>query len=59
MSQIAHDFFARSPLMAAPLVAMLIFIAVFVVVVARVMRTKKTDLDRSASLPLDEGGNDV
>jgi hypothetical protein len=67
MRQLAESFFASSPVMAAPLIAMLIFMVVFGLVLVRVMRTRREELDRSARLPLEEareeareqGGDDV
>lgn len=58
MRQLAEGFFDRSPVMAGPLIAMLIFIAVFAVVIVRVVRAHRSEIDRSARLPL-EGGDDV
>jgi hypothetical protein len=60
MRAIAHDFFAQSPVMAAPLVAMLIFIAIFTLVIVRVARARREEMDRSAELALaGEESNDV
>lgn len=59
MRAIAEGFFEESPVMAAPLIAMLIFMVVFGLVIVRVIRTRREDLDRSARLPLEEGGDDV
>lgn len=63
MSRIAHDFFERSPVMGAPLLAMLIFASVFAVVALRALCARRTDVDRAARLPLqdalEEGGDDV
>lgn len=59
MRRIAESFFADSPVMAAPLIAMLIFMVVFGLVIVRVIRTRREDVDRSARLPLEEGGEDV
>jgi hypothetical protein len=59
MRQIAESFFERSPAMAGPLIAMLIFFVVFALVIVRVVRAPKCDLDRSAHLPLEEGEDDV
>jgi hypothetical protein len=59
MRQIAEGFFDRSPVMAGPLIAMLIFITVFAVVIFRVVRAHKSEVDRSARLPFENGGDDV
>jgi hypothetical protein len=54
MSRIAADFFASSPLMAAPQIAMLLFFAIFVAVCVRVARTRARDWDTVARLALDD-----
>lgn len=59
MRQMAESFFERSPVMAGPLIAMLIFLAVFLFVIVRVMRSEKAEMDRTARLPLEEGRDDV
>ncbi len=55
MRQIAHDFFAHSPVMMAPLVSMLLFIAVFVAVIVRLARTRNDEIESRARLALEEG----
>lgn len=52
MRAMASDFFATNPLMAGPQVAMLIFLAVFGVVVWRVLRARSSDYEAQARLPL-------
>ncbi len=48
-----HDFFAKSPLLAFPLVALVIFVVVFAVVVYRVLGQRGRDLEATAGrLPL-------
>ncbi len=59
MRQMAESFFERSPVMAGPLIAMLIFLAVFLYVTVRVIRSERAEMERSAHLPLEEGGDDV
>jgi hypothetical protein len=49
----AHDFFTASPVMAAPLVALVLFVIVFVAVSVRAMRTRRSDADRAAHLVLE------
>ena len=53
MRDVAHDFFQASPLMAGPLVALVIFATVFVLVSIRVMRTRRDAVDRAAHLVLE------
>ena len=54
MRAIALDFFARSPFMAGPLLAMLIFLGVFVAVLARLWLRGSKSYDDAAQLPLFE-----
>jgi hypothetical protein len=51
LSLISIDFFARSPVLALPVLAMLLFMVVFVANVVRAFRTREPELDRLASLP--------
>ena len=50
-----REFFCRSPLLALPLVALVIFLVVFAGVVFSVLRRRSHHFDASARLPLDEG----
>ncbi len=59
MRDLSFEFFQRSPVMAAPLVAMLLFLAVFVSVLVRVLRARREEMDRTASLVLEEESNHV
>lgn len=52
MRAIAMDFFERSPFMAGPLLAMLIFLGVFVAVLARLWLRGSKSYDAAAQLPL-------
>jgi hypothetical protein len=51
LSLISIDFFARSPLLAFPVLAMLLFIVVFVANAVRALRAPPRELDQLASLP--------
>ncbi len=53
MRAIASSFFETSPLMAGPQIAMLIFFAIFAVVVLRVVRSRAADFDDASRLPLE------
>ena len=57
MRDIAHGFFAQSPAMVGPLVALLLFFCVFVAIAYRVVRSRPADWSSDAVLPLsdDEG----
>lgn len=57
MSRMAADFFAQSPVLALPILALLIFSAVFVAVVLRTARAPKDAIDARARLPLMEDGD--
>ena len=47
-----RQLLAQSPLLAFPIVGLLIFVGVFVVVVARVFRHKADEFDPMARIPL-------
>lgn len=55
MRAIATDFFARSPAMAGPIVAILLFFLTFVGIVAWLAWSKREGFDALAQLPLDGG----
>jgi cbb3-type cytochrome oxidase subunit 3 len=52
------DLLAQSPLLILPLAALLIFFAVFVVVVLRTMARRSSEYARAAALPLDHEDSD-
>ena len=54
LSWISADFFARSPVLVFPLVALGIFMTVFVVAALRAFRTDKARLDALAQLPFED-----
>jgi hypothetical protein len=54
MSRMAMEFFARSPVLALPIIALLIFASVFVVIVVRAMRMPHLAIESDARLPLRE-----
>ena len=50
-----HDFFAKSPLLAYPLIALVLFMALFAIVVVRVMGQRGRELERTVGrLPLED-----
>jgi hypothetical protein len=57
MRDIAHGFFAQSPALAGPVIALVLFFVVFVLIARRVMRTRDVDWTSDAALPLD-GANE-
>jgi cbb3-type cytochrome oxidase subunit 3 len=46
------DLFVQSPLMVLPLVAMFLFLAVFVSVAIRALTSSRLEMDEAARLPL-------
>lgn len=54
MSRMAESFFSASPLLALPIVSMLLFGAIFVAIVLRAYRTSNAELDRQSALPFSE-----
>lgn len=58
MSRMAHDFFAASPLLALPVLSMLLFGAVFVAILAKTLRAGAETHQRASALPLEEDRHD-
>ena len=56
MSKLLYPMFERSPLLALPIIALLIFMVVFVLVAIRALRQSRTEVDSMARLPLDDDG---
>jgi cbb3-type cytochrome oxidase subunit 3 len=54
LSQLAADYFARSPVLAYPIAALALFMIVFIVVSVRALRSHKSELDAMAALPLQD-----
>lgn len=54
LSSIAAEFFGRSPVLALPVIALVLFVAVFVATSVRALLTRKRDVAQLASLPLSE-----
>ncbi len=50
----AGDFFARSPVLVYPIIALAIFMTVFITVSLRALFRPKSELERLAALPLRE-----
>ncbi len=51
MRLIAMDYFMRSPLLALPVLALAIFMGVFLVISLRAMLSQKSEVDEMARLP--------
>ena len=54
MKWIVSDFFARSPALLGPTIALLLFVLVFTATAIHAFRTQKIAHDRMARLPLEE-----
>lgn len=54
LRHMSAEFFARSPVLIYPIIALSIFFVVFVVVSLRALRAQKSELDRLAALPLSD-----
>lgn len=54
MSRFASELFAQSPALMYPLLALLLFFVVFVGVVVRVARMKRSDAEKRARIPLED-----
>lgn len=52
LTALASDFFAASPLMALPVVALLLFLCVFTAATWRALRKRPAELEPIARLPL-------
>lgn len=53
MREFSAEFFARSPLLALPVVAMGIFLTVFVLVLVVTLLRRDKEFERASHLPLD------
>ena len=51
MSTIARQFFADSPLIFFPIIALLLFVSVFLLVTTRALRARREDIDALARIP--------
>ena len=54
MSRLASDFFSQSPALLLPLLALVLFIIVFLFIVVRAMRMSASEADENARIPLEE-----
>ncbi len=54
MSRFASEFFAQSPALLFPVIALVLFFTVFLVVVVRVMRMSAAEADHIARIPLED-----
>jgi len=54
MSRFASEFFAHSPALLYPVIALIVFVTVFLVVVIRVVRMNASEADYCARIPLEE-----
>ena len=54
MSRFAAEFFAQSPALLYPVIALVLFFTIFLVVVIRVMRMPASEVDHNARIPLEK-----
>ena len=54
MSRFAAEFFAQSPALLYPIIALVLFFTVFLVVIIRVIRMKSSEADYNARIPLQD-----
>jgi cbb3-type cytochrome oxidase subunit 3 len=54
MSRFAAELFANSPALLLPILALVLFFSVFLFVIVRVIRMKRSDADRYARIPLQD-----
>lgn len=50
-----REFFSQSPVLALPILSLMIFIAVFAGIVVRTMRRRPSTFEGVAALPLEDG----
>lgn len=55
MRLMSSEFFARSPVLIFPVLALGLFFAVFVLISLRVALTQRDELDAASRLPLNDG----
>ena len=53
LSWMATDFFRNSPVLIAPVIALLLLLAVFVTVTFRALLTNKEEIEHMTQLPLE------
>lgn len=54
MSRFAAEFFSQSPALLLPILALVLFVTVFLFIVVRVMRMSASEVDRNARIPLED-----
>ena len=54
MSRFAAEFFSQSPALLLPILALVLFVSVFLVIVIRAMRMSASEVDHNARIPLEE-----
>jgi cbb3-type cytochrome oxidase subunit 3 len=55
MRLISSEFFARSPVLIFPVLALGLFFVVFVLISLRALLTQRDEMDAAARLPLNDG----
>ena len=54
MSRFAAEFFAQSPALLYPILALVLFFTIFLIVIVRVMRMSASEVEHNAQIPLEE-----
>ena len=58
MTRIASDFFSESPVLLLPLLALFLFLAVFIAVSVRAARMQRGAVEALARMPLEDQASD-
>lgn len=57
ISWMAKEFFAASPVLVLPVIALVIFMLAFALIACRTLLTRKAEFDRLANLPFEDEEN--
>jgi len=58
MRMLTEGYFAQSPVLIFPVIALCLFMTVFVVVTLRALSARKSDFDAMASMPLEDSSSE-
>jgi hypothetical protein len=58
MTRMAESFFAASPLLALPIISMVLFGVVFIAITMRALRTPSDEIERRSAMPFEEDRHD-
>lgn len=57
ISWMAKEFFAASPVLVLPVIALVLFMLLFAVIACRTLLTRKAEFDRLAHMPFEDEEN--